>query len=310
MPKSKHRLKKILKFGPIYALTLLSLTGYTAADTFLVSHSIATVKASKTTSSTAATVATNATSTSTSYKDDNISITIKTETVNNTKVYVADIVVSDSSYLKSALAQSTYGTNITETTSDQAEDVDAIFAINGDYYGYRNDGYVIRNGTLYRSTAGDEDVLGIDSNGNMASYDPSEYTAQELIDKGIVQAYSFGPTLVENGKVVVSDSDEVGQSMSSNPRTAIGQVGENHYIAVVSDGRTSESEGLSLSELAQVMVDNGATYAYNLDGGGSSTMVLNGKVINNPVGGGAGNSTGSERAVSDILYIGYKEQGS
>ena len=59
---------------------------------------------------------------------------------------------------------------------------------------------------------------------------------------------------------------EVGQSMASNPRTAIGIIDENHYIIVVSDGRTSESEGLSLYQLAEVMKSYGVKTAYNLDG--------------------------------------------
>ena len=87
--------------------------------------------------------------------------------------------------------------------------------------------------------------------------------------------------------------------MASNPRTAIGYISENHYVFVVSDGRTSESAGLSLSELATFMKNLGCTQAYNLDGGGSSTMYYNGSVINNPT------TTGriSERSVSDIIYI-------
>ena len=71
---------------------------------------------------------------------------------------------------------------------------------------------------------------------------------------------------------------------------------------VVSDGRTSESEGLSLYELATFMQSLGVTTAYNLDGGGSSTIYFNGQVINNPTTNG--NSI-SERKVSDIVYIGY-----
>ena len=94
--------------------------------------------------------------------------------------------------------------------------------------------------------------------------------------------------------------------MSSNPRTAIGIVEEEdgslHYIIVVSDGRTDESEGLTLYQLAEVMQQYGATTAYNLDGGGSSTLYFNGQVINNPTTNG---NTISERAVSDIVYIGY-----
>jgi exopolysaccharide biosynthesis protein len=73
-----------------------------------------------------------------------------------------------------------------------------------------------------------------------------------------------------------------------------------HYIFVVSDGRTSQSAGLTLLQLAEVMQEYGCTVAYNLDGGGSSTMVFNGEVINNPTD---GRSFG-ERKVSDIIYIG------
>ena len=89
--------------------------------------------------------------------------------------------------------------------------------------------------------------------------------------------------------------------MGSNPRTAIGQVSALHYIMVVSDGRTDASEGLTLLELAQVMRQYGCVIAYNLDGGGSSTLWFNGKVINNPTDG----RKASERSVSDIVCIGY-----
>jgi exopolysaccharide biosynthesis protein len=62
--------------------------------------------------------------------------------------------------------------------------------------------------------------------------------------------------------------------------------------------------------LAQEFAERGCTVAYNLDGGGSSTMVLNGEVINDPVGGKSGRgrntSNTSERKVSDIVYIGYE----
>ena len=57
---------------------------------------------------------------------------------------------------------------------------------------------------------------------------------------GVVNLLAFGPSLVENGEITVDTNSEVGQSMASNPRTAIGIIDENHYIIVVSDGRTSE----------------------------------------------------------------------
>ena len=89
--------------------------------------------------------------------------------------------------------------------------------------------------------------------------------------------------------------------MASNPRTAIGLIDANHFVFVVSDGRTAESSGLSLYELAQFMQGLGVKTAYNLDGGGSSAMVFNGQVINNPTTSGR---SIKERGVSDIVYIG------
>ena len=90
--------------------------------------------------------------------------------------------------------------------------------------------------------------------------------------------------------------------MASNPRTAIGIIDNNHLVFVVSDGRTDESAGLSLYQLANFMQTLNCNIAYNLDGGGSSTMVFNGNVINNPTNTGRHSS---ERKVSDIVYIGY-----
>ena len=125
-------------------------------------------------------------------------------------------------------------------------------------------------------------------------------TAEQLAANGAVQVLSFGPALIENGRLSVSEDTEVGRSKASNPRTAIGIVDNLHYVFVVSDGRTEESEGLSLLQLAEFMQKLGVQTAYNLDGGGSSTMVFNGTVINNPTTSGR---TISERSVSDIVYI-------
>ena len=240
-----------------------------------------------------------------SYSDDNISVSLSEYTVNGTVVHAAEV-KADPGYLKTAFAQGSYGRNVTATTSDIADSVSAILAINGDYYGAQEKGYVIRNGQLYRSTAvsGREDLV-IYKDGSFEIINESEVTAEQLIEKGAVQTLSFGPALVENGTVSVDENDEVGRAMASNPRTAIGVKADGTYIFVVSDGRTDDSEGLSLMQLAEFMQSLGAETAYNLDGGGSSTMVFKGNVVNTPTGGGIGNGSGSERKVSDIVYIGY-----
>jgi exopolysaccharide biosynthesis protein len=243
-----------------------------------------------------------------SYVDDNISISIETIRPSDTTIYVADVKIADASLLKTALAQDTYGTNITETTSSMAQRVGAIFAVNGDYYGANQTGYVIKNGVLYRDTTRSTDYEDLVqyADGSLSTIKESDTTAQELIDAGVVNTFTFGPTLIEDGEIAVSETDEVGRAMADNPRTAIGVIeeadGSLHYIIVVSDGRSSESSGLSLYELAQVMQSYGVTMAYNLDGGGSSTMYFNGQVVNKPTTNG---TTIKERAVSDIVYIGY-----
>ncbi|MQK55111.1 phosphodiester glycosidase family protein, partial [Escherichia coli] len=79
--------------------------------------------------------------------DDNIQIQLQTISKDNTTVYVADIQVSSPEYLQTALAQNTYGTNVTAKTSESAAANNAILAVNGDYYGANATGYVIKNGT-------------------------------------------------------------------------------------------------------------------------------------------------------------------
>ena len=243
------------------------------------------------------------TSTATTYEDDNIKITITDYRENDTDIHVADITVSSSEYLKTAFAESAYGRNVTEKTSDIAESVNAILAINGDFYGAQESGYVIRNGVIYRSTAksGNEDLV-IYADGSFEIVNEDDVTAEELLAKGAQNVLTFGPALVEDGKVSVTKNEEVGKAMASNPRTAIGIIDENHYVFVVADGRTSQNEGLSLYELAEFMESLGVQNAYNLDGGGSSTMYFNGQIINQPTTNG--NSI-KERSVSDIVYIGY-----
>ena len=302
---------KFLKKRYVYASVLgLLLTGsfsYSMLKTFVLAETISTVATTNasTNTATASQAAKTATVTDSSYKDDNISINLSETTVNNTQVYVADVTVSSSDYLKTAFAQNSFGTNVTAKTSVTAADNDAILAVNGDYYGANSSGYVIRNGVVYRDTVRENSNngdLAIYKNGSFKIIYEDQISAEQLVKDGVINLLAFGPALVENGEITVGKNQEVGQAMASNPRTAIGIIDENHYIIVVSDGRTSESEGLSLYQLAEVMKSYGAKIAYNLDGGGSSTLYFNGQVINKPTTGG---NKISERAVSDIVYIGY-----
>ena len=281
----------------LYSVFLIAFTVYLAMDTFVISrvYTVVTETNSETESGTESTAAfdteekneidsdTEAVVSETAYIDENIQITITEYREYDTSIYVADIILSSPEYLQTAFAQNAYGRNVTEKTSEIAESAGAILAINGDYYGAQEDGYVFRNGVLYRNTSssGQEDLV-IYEDGSFAIINETDVTGEELLADGAQQVLSFGPALIENGTVVVSENDEVGKAKTSNPRTAIGIVDNLHYMFVVSDGRTDENAGLSLLQLSEFMKEFGVTTAYNLDGGGSSTMYFNGKVINNP----------------------------
>lgn len=292
----------------IYAVFLTSFTIYLGLDTFVLKKVYATVEkqtGTETDSKIAETEESSAEATvsDSTYKDENIEVAISHMREYDTSIYVADVILSSPEYLQTALAQNVYGRNVTEKTSEIAESAGAILAINGDYYGAQESGYVIRDGVLYRDTVreGQQDLV-IYEDGTFGIISEEDVTAEELLANNAKEVLSFGPALVADGEVAVTEEDEVGKAMASNPRTAIGIIDELHYVFVVSDGRTEESEGLSLLEMAEFMKGLGVTTAYNLDGGGSSTLYFNGEIINQPTTDG---KSIRERSVSDIVYIGY-----
>lgn len=288
-----------------YTVLLVGTSGLAVLDTLFISKSYTKFSNETTTTSQSASssgTSTATVNTATAYADDTKAIAIETYERNSTQIHVATVTIKGDASIKTALADETYGRNIKAKTSTTAQSVNAVLAVNGDYYGARDAGYVIRNGQLLRSDSQDanQEDLVIYQDGSFEVIREGDITAQELLNKGAVQVLSFGPALIENSQVAVDSSDEVGKAMASNPRTAIGIIDDKHYVLVVSDGRTDESKGLSLKELADFMKELKVTTAYNLDGGGSSTMYFNGRIINKPTTNG---HNIEEREVSDIVYL-------
>lgn len=329
MTRRPHRPRRVRRTLIAVALTVtLSLGGATAwaLDRFVIDHveisDVQAYEAAQSASSDATdstdsttgttdddTAASDATVTDTTYDSDDASISISTVVTgtgdDTVTYYVADVTLTDATVLRSAFAQNEFGTNITETTSDTAEDNDAVFAINGDYYGFRDTGIVIRNGVVYRDE-GAREGLAFYRDGTVQVYDETTTTADELVADGVWNTLSFGPALLEDGQIVDGIDDvEVDTNVGNHsiqgeqPRTAVGVIDDNHLVFVVVDGRsTGYSAGVTMTGLAEIMQSLGATTAYNLDGGGSSTMYFDGELVNNPLG------KGTQRGTSDILYIG------
>jgi exopolysaccharide biosynthesis protein len=294
------------------ALVLGGATAW-ALDRFVIEHiAISDVDSYEAANSTVASTESESASavelTATSYSSDEASISVSTVSTGSgdetVTYYVADILLTDATALRSAFAHNSFGENIIDTTSSIAEENGAIFAINGDYYGFRDSGIVIRNGVVYRDE-GARTGLAFYLDGSVKIYDETTTTAAQLLADGVWNTISFGPAIVSNGEIVDGiDEFEVDTNIGNHsiqgdqPRTAVGVIDENHIVFVVVDGRSpGYSAGVTLIELAEIMQSLGATTAYNLDGGGSSTMYFNGELVNDPLG------KGQERGTSDIFYI-------
>ena len=268
------RRRKGLRNGIIAGATAITLalggTTAWALNRYVIDHvevtSASSYEASQGNAQTTSLNTDTATTTSDTYTNGNTKISVKQVQNNGVTYYVADVQLSDATALRSAFANDQFGANITDLVSSIATDNNAVFAINGDYYGFRSTGIVIRNGTIYRDS-GARQGLAIYKDGTMKVYDETQTNAQTLVNEGVWQT-----------------------------RTAIGIIDDNHFVFVVVDGRSRTSSGVTMSGLAEIMQSLGAKTAYNLDGGGSSEMWFNGQVVNNP-------SNGGERATSDIIYI-------
>ena len=130
--------------------------------------------------------------------------------------------------------------------------------------------------------------------GTMETYGTKKFDAEAAIAAGAYQAWNFGPRLLDSeGKAKKKFNSDVGPT---NPRTALGYFEPGHYCFVVVDGRSDDSGGLTLQELAKLMHELGCARAYNMDGGNTSVMVAGGnEIVNRPSGGG--------RPTTDIIAI-------
>ena len=236
--------------------------------------------------------------TETGYYDASIRVDITTTRREEADVYIADIKIQHASQLRTGLA-SDFGGETNKITA-MAQYFNAVLALNGDYFTDRKSGLIIRQGETLRDNPGDlYDILLIDSNGDFHIVKRDNLDMLDVYLSGaldIRNVFTFGPALVIDG-----EKQEIPEKYSfaphyKNPRAAIGQLGELHYVCVVVDGRSDSSEGMTLETLADVMFDLGCTQAFNLDGGNSATLVLGGNIYNQK-------SLENERSVSDIIYF-------
>ena len=242
------------------------------------------------------------------YEDPTIRVSIETTRYCDTPMFIARVQIADATQLRTMMAGS-YGSQRTALATTLAERGGAVLAINGDYFSYIGTGLVVRQGHTYRMRAdSDFDVLMIDVNGDFhiakeideATLNAAYSALGGSVEEGgqIVQAFTFGPALVENGERAHDEYKRPdGGARKPAQRMVIAQDGSLSYVIVCCEGPDNKnSKGLTLEEMGQFMLDLGVETAYNLDGGGSTTMVFNGSKIN-------ALSTSKNRSVSDIVYF-------
>ena len=239
-----------------------------------------------------------------SYKTDRMSVSIEQKQKDGMTYFVCDIQLTDVSQLRTAFAGDSFTSGIYEAVSDIAGRYSPVLAINADFCRYHRNGVIIRNGeVLRRQNITKHHLLIVDENGDLSAQTDRSgkqgLVANKLEQANTWQTFEFGPVLVENGEAATLPSTFYVNCHDGyyEPRTAIGQIGPLHYIVIVVDGRREGySTGASIPQLQQLFLEEGAQFAFNLDGGGSTTLYFLGEVINMPSG-------GKERSVSDVLMF-------
>ena len=232
------------------------------------------------------------------YEDDSIRVQMETREENGVIWRIAWVEIAHPSQLRTAVAGKTLTSKTTARVGAMAEKNFAIVAINGDNFvdNTAATSFEYRMGQKLRNKSNKlRDILIIDENGDFHTFIRSQGLDEFLASEHtIVNALTFGPALVQEGKLLTTDKEYKYNPNGKEPRSAIGQMDTLSYVMVVAEGR-NESSGVTHQELANFMHALGCWEAYNLDGGGSAAMVYNNEYYNE--------LSSSERSLSDIIYF-------
>lgn len=233
------------------------------------------------------------------YEDESLSVRVETFRRFDTTVMAVRVTLTDPSQFRTALAARPPSKK-TMVVSSMAKKNNAVLAINGDYFSYHTAGVVVRGGKQWRKHPdGRRDILVVDTAGDFTILPLCTREEYDAFPGEVMHAFCFGPALVTDGKALDSLERVYMDIAPKKPtqRIAIGQTGPLEYLILATEGPENEgSVGLTVLEMAQLCQEMGCLNAYNLDGGSSSTVVLNGQKIN-------ALSTGKVRPVGDCIYF-------
>lgn len=231
------------------------------------------------------------------YQDASISVKVQMTRAYDTDIMMVTIQVADASQIRTAMA-SRYGSNSTAFGNTIAKRKNAVMALNGDFFAIHSRGYLVRQGKMYRNLPdGQTDVLIIDDQGNFHIYPKATEESLAAFTGVAINSFCFGPALIIDGVRCTELEKKEAAPEKLAQRICIAQTGPLTYLCVATEGPENEgSKGLTLDQFADFLSGQGCLNAYNLDGGSSSTVILNNQKINSL-------STGKTRQLSDIIYF-------
>ena len=245
------------------------------------------------------------------YEDASLSVRMEKRDIDGVRYDIAWIKVASPTQLRTAVAGAPNEV-VTKMPGAMSRSLNAVVAINGDFYTQRKDGLIYRQGVPFRYDLNHrKDVLVIDEKGDLHVFLANEERTQEMMDflsagHTIINAFTFGPALVKNGEFLpipksYSERDDgtdrgLFDSCLPSPRMVIAQTGPLEYVFVEAEGRNAVSKGVTTDQMGQFMMTLGVETAYCVDGGNSCIMFFHGKYYDS-------NYKESEREQSDIIYV-------
>ena len=237
------------------------------------------------------------------YLDETILTIVWQEVANRGVGTFSEVFVADGSQLRRKIDGDAFGSMEFRTTSQYAQETNAVLALGGDFYNHdRACGIVVYQRQIYRFEPDSCDTCFITADGDMLFAYRGQFQTQEeaqrFVDENdVLFSLCFGPVLIDNGEDVTPEQYRWGEIKDEYARSVLGMFGKGHYITVNMNCQLPNYYYLStLRAAADEVVKRGCQKAYTLDGGQTATTVFNYQLIN-PV------QFGWEKTISDVIYF-------
>lgn len=245
------------------------------------------------------------------YCDDSILVICWKEWIEGRVCSCAEVKIADGSQIRRKLVNDTYGADSQDYASNIADSVNAVVAMNADFYAFRDLGITVYQREVFRFNEYDyagfhqaynsTDTLFIDTKGDFLFFRKGDTSTRQAMqkwvdDNDVLFAIAFGPVLIDNGEVLYTDSYPVGEINSEYSRAGLGQFDRLHYLYMTVSHSVYGTPRCTVNEFAQIMATKNLQKAYCFDGGQTGELVFQGEPYNYI-------DFGAERTVTDIIYF-------